>query len=128
MHFDYLSVLVLVALGIGNVLFMVALPKLLRPSKPNPQKLVAYECGENPVGTSWIQYNARFFSVALVFVVFDVEIVFMFPWAVVFKSLYKTQGCVPFWEMFTFVLVLLVGLAYLWAQGLLEWVKSVRKA
>ncbi len=128
MLFDYLSVLVLVALGIGNVLFMVALPKLLRPSKPNPQKLVAYECGENPVGTSWIQYNARFFSVALVFVVFDVEIVFMFPWAVVFKSLYKTQGCVPFWEMFTFVLVLLVGLAYLWAQGLLEWVKSVRKA
>ncbi|MBI2943313.1 MAG: NADH-quinone oxidoreductase subunit A [Candidatus Wallbacteria bacterium] len=128
MLFDYLSVLVLVALGVGNVLFMVALPKLLRPSKPNPQKLVAYECGENPVGTSWIQYNARFFSVALVFVVFDVEIVFMFPWAVVFKSLYKTQGCVPFWEMFTFVLVLLVGLAYLWAQGLLEWVKSVRKA
>ncbi len=128
MLFDYLAVLILLALGLGNVVVMLLLPKLLRPANPFPEKLVAYECGENPMGTGWIQYNVRFFAIALVFVVFDVEIVFMFPWAVTFRELYLTQGSLPFYEMVTFIVVLLVGLGYLWAQGLLDWVKTIRKA
>src|SRR5688572_14566272 len=104
MLFDYTGVLVLLALAIGNIAFMLVLPLLLRPSKPSRAKLIAYECGENPIGTSWLQYNVRFFTVALVFVVFDVEIVFMFPWAVTFRELLLTQGPTPFYEMATFVL------------------------
>lgn len=128
MLFDYLAVLVLLALGLGNLVFMIVLPKLLRPSNPTEQKLVAYECGENPVGTSWVQYNVRFFSVALIFIIFDVEIVFMFPWAVVFRELTLTQGALPFYEMMLFILILVAGLAFLWVEGFLDWVKTVRRA
>ena len=125
MLFDYTAVLVLILVGCANLVLMLVIPKLLRPLKPTEQKLIAYECGENPIGTGWLQYNVRFFSTALIFIVFDVEIVFMYPWAIVFKDLHRTQGSLPFVEMLTFVVVLLVGLAYLWHHGLLDWVRSV---
>ncbi|MBI4870335.1 MAG: NADH-quinone oxidoreductase subunit A [Candidatus Riflebacteria bacterium] len=128
MLFDYSGVLILFVLGAANLAFMIVLPKLLRPYNPTEQKMLAYECGESPVGTGWMQYNLRFFTVALVFIVFDVEIVFMFPWAVVFRQLSMTQGALPFWEMAVFIAILPVALAYLWKQGLLDWVRSVRRA
>ncbi len=126
MLFDYLSVVVLLVLGLANIFGMMVLPKLLRPHNPTAQKLVAYECGENPIGTSWLQYNVRFFVVALVFIIFDMEIVFMFPWAVVFKEVYATSGPLPLIEMAFFIAVLAVGLIYLWVEGLLDWIRTIR--
>lgn len=92
---------------------------LLRPKKWYPEKLTTYECGEEPVGSSWIKYNIRFYVVALVFLIFEVETVFLFPWAVVFKNL----GLFAFIEMVIFLVILLVGYAYVWVNGDLDWDK-----
>ncbi len=92
---------------------------LIRPSRPNTLKLSPYECGEDPVGTSWQRFNIRFYVVALVFILFDVEIVFLFPWALVFKKM----GWLAFNEMIAFIAILLVGFAYVWVKGDLDWVR-----
>ncbi len=92
---------------------------LIRPSKPTPLKLTTYECGEEAIGSPWIKFNIRFYVVALVFLLFEVEIVFLFPWAVVFKEL----GWYSFLSMVIFVVILLAGLAYVWAKGDLDWDK-----
>jgi NADH-quinone oxidoreductase subunit A len=81
-----------------------------------------YECGEDPVGDTHIKFNARFYVIALIFLIFDVEIVFLFPWAVVFRQI----GVLAFVEMFIFIGILLVGLAYVWAKGDLEWIRSIQ--
>jgi len=86
-------------------------------------KLKSYECGEVPEGSAWIKFNVRFYVIALIFIIFDVEIVFMFPWAVVFQEL----GLLAFVEMFIFLLILLVGFAYVWVKGDLDWVKMKMK-
>lgn len=103
---------------------MVALPlviqSLISPkNKKGGEKLSAYECGEVPDGNAWVKFNIRFYIIALIFIVFDVEVVFMFPWAVVFKDM----GLVAFIEMFIFISILLVGFAYVWVKGDLDWVK-----
>ena len=101
--------------------------KLLRPHNPNPAKLTTYECGELPQGSSWIRFNVRFYLIALFFIVFDVEVIFLYPWAVVFKSLFPVPelGALVFWEMVLFLSILTVGLAYVWAKGDLDWVKKL---
>lgn len=102
---------------------------LIRPNRPNPEKLTTYECGEDPTGTAWGQFNPRFYIVALIFILFDVEIVFLFPWATVFgqRELIESTNGVWGWfalaEMFIFVAILALGLAYAWAKGFLDWVK-----
>ncbi len=93
--------------------------RLLAPHKPNPAKLTTYECGEEPVGSPWIRFNSRFYVIALIFIVFDVEVLFMFPWAVNLKEL----GMFAWLEMAVFILILAVGLAYVWAKRDLEWIK-----
>ena len=86
-------------------------------------KLESYECGELPEGSAWVKFNIRFYVIALIFLIFDVEIAFLFPWAVVYQEL----GLLAFIEAFLFVFILLVGFAYVWAKGDLDWVKmSVR--
>ncbi|TAK63840.1 MAG: NADH-quinone oxidoreductase subunit A [Bacteroidetes bacterium] len=92
---------------------------LIRPHRWYPNKLSSYECGEEPVGSPWIRFNIRFYVIALIFLIFDVEIVFLFPWAVV----YKTLGLFAFVEMIIFLAILAVGYAYIWANGDLEWDK-----
>ncbi len=92
---------------------------LLRPKRPDAQKLSTYECGEEPVGDPRIKFNIRFYVVALIFLVFEVEIVFLFPWALVFKQF----GMFAFLEMLVFLGILIVGYAYVWAKGDLEWDK-----
>lgn len=89
----------------------------LRPSEPSPEKLSTYECGEIPTGSSFIQYNVRYYLIALLFVIFDVEVVFLLPWAVAFKNL----GVFGFIEAAIFILILLVGLIYAWKNKILEW-------
>ena len=83
---------------------------------------MAYECGEEPVGDTRIKFNTRFYVIALIFLIFDVEIVFLFPWAVVYRKI----GMLAFVEMLIFIVILLVGLAYVWAKGDLEWIRSIQ--
>ena len=96
------------------------LQHLLSPRKnKGGDKLLSYECGEVPEGSAWVQFNIRFYVIALIFLIFDVEIVFLFPWAVVYQEL----GLLAFVEAFLFVLILLVGFVYVWVKGDLDWVK-----
>ena len=147
----------LVFLGVGAAFLGLNLLTgwLVRPSAPSPEKGVAYDCGEEPIGPAWIQFDLRFYVVALLFVVFDVELAFFFPWAVVFGSATRAgDASLPleqreaaaatlqpggaineagmnafarfaFAELVIFFGILLVGFAYLWFRGDLEWVKSV---
>lgn len=111
---------------IAGVLFIA---KLLRPSRPNEEKLSTYESGEEPVGNANVQFNARYYVVALVFVLFDVELVFLFPWATVFGRATLIADTDGLWGWFAlgeaalFVVILGIGLAYAWAKGYLDWVK-----
>jgi len=92
---------------------------IIRPHKPNPIKNSTYECGEEIIGEPWIRFNVRFYVIGLVFLLFDVEVVFLLPWAVIFKEL----GWFAFIEMIVFVLILIIGLVYVWAKGDLDWEK-----
>jgi NADH:ubiquinone oxidoreductase subunit 3 (subunit A) len=113
------SILVfLVAIG-GLLLFTLALWKVLRPARFSEEKLTTYECGENPVGNAWIQFNIRFYVFALIFIVFDVEAVFLLPWATVFREL----GALAYVEGLVFIAILVVALAYVWRKGDLAWVR-----
>ena len=96
---------------------------IIRPSRPYADKLSTYECGEEPVGESWVKFNIRFYVIALIFLLFEVEVVFLFPWAMVFKS----YGVFAFVEMLVFLAILVVGYAYVWVKGDLEWDKPVPK-
>ena len=124
MLFEYATVLVFILLGAITVALMLGLSRLLAPGNPTPVKLSTYECGEVPYGSSWVQFNIRFYVVALIFIIFDVEVALLYPWAVVFQRL----GLLAFVEGFVFVVILLVGLAYLWKEGDLEWVRSLQQA
>lgn len=117
---------------VGSILFMgVALlaAMLLRPHRPNVEKNTTYECGENPTGTAWGQFNVRFYVIALIFILFDVELVFLFPWSVVFGQKELIEGTNGVWgwfslvEMGLFLAILVIGLAYAWAKGYLNWIK-----
>jgi NADH-quinone oxidoreductase subunit A len=120
---DFATVLVFILLGAVTVAIMLGISRLLSPRNPTPVKLSTYECGEIPVGTSWVQFNIRFYVVALIFIIFDVEVALLYPWAVVFKRL----GLLAFVEAFVFIVILLAGLAYLWKEGDLDWVRTVQE-
>lgn len=92
---------------------------LLRPRRPYPEKNATYECGEEPIGSPWVRLNVRFYVIALVFLIFDVEVVFLFPWALVYRQL----GVFGFLEMVVFLFILFVGYAYVWVKGDLSWDK-----
>ena len=92
---------------------------LIRPNRPYPSKLSTYECGEVPIGDTRIRFNIRFYVVALIFLIFDVEVVFLFPWALVYREL----GWFAFVEMVVFLVILFVGYAYVWRKGDLDWDK-----
>jgi NADH-quinone oxidoreductase subunit A len=112
---------VLIFLIIGGVFVAAGLifARLIRPHRPYPSKLSTYECGEEPIGEPRSRFNVRFYVVALIFLIFDVEVVFLFPWALVFRNL----GWFAFIEMVVFLAILFVGYAYVWRKGDLEWDK-----
>ena len=114
---DYTAVAVFVGFGLFFVVFNYFLNSLVTAKVAEPQKYDTYECGEVPQGTAQIQYNVRYFIFALIFVLFDVEVIFLFPWAVVFKEL----GMFAFVEMLIFLLILILGLVYAWRKGVLHW-------
>jgi NADH:ubiquinone oxidoreductase subunit 3 (subunit A) len=114
------GILAFMAVAIGFLVVNLIAWKVLRPSRFSEEKLTTYECGENPTGSAWIQFNIRFYVFALIFIVFDVEAVFLLPWAVVFREL----GPLAFAEGLFFIAILVVALAYVWRKGDLEWVRA----
>lgn len=126
---DFGIILLFLVGGAIFILIGLAVSKILRPSKPNPEKLSSYECGEEALGSSWVSFNPRFYVIALIFIIFDVELVFFFPWAVVFgqEELIRATNGLWGWfslaEMGIFLGVLILGLAYVWVNGHLDWIK-----
>ena len=119
MYRDFGTIFIFILMGIVLVYVPLLIQTLVAPNNPNPDKLATYECGEESEGSAWVQFNIRFYVVALIFLIFDVEVVFLFPWAVVFNDL----GMLAFVEMAIFLLILIVGLAYVWKRADLDWVK-----
>ena len=113
------QILTFIILAIVFVIAGILSAKILSPKNPTKEKRTTYECGEDPFGNSRIRFNIRFYVIALIFIIFDVEVVFLFPWAVVFQK----RGMATFIEMLVFLLILGVGFVYIWARGDLEWVK-----
>lgn len=114
---EFGKVLIFMILSLVFVAGGIMVNYLIAPKRPTREKGMTYECGEEPVGDVWVKFNPRFFVVALIFVLFDVEIVFLFPWATVFKGI----GMPAFWEMAVFLGILIAGFAYVWAKGDLDW-------
>jgi len=114
---DYSAVLIFILLGIGLVLFTFLMARIVAPHRPGKAKNETYECGIPIIGKSWVQFNNRFYIFALIFVIFDVEAIFLFPWAVAYKSL----GWFALIEMVIFIGILLVALVYAWMKGALKW-------
>tara|TARA_B100001996_G_scaffold351996_1_gene312425 strand:- start:137 stop:541 length:405 start_codon:yes stop_codon:yes gene_type:complete len=119
MYRDFGTILLAILVGIVFLCLPLFLQWLLAPSNKTKDKLEVFECGEDPEGSAWLKFNMRFYIIALIFLIFDVEVVFLFPWAVVFKDL----GLLAMVEMGIFLLILSVGLAYVWVKTDLEWVK-----
>ncbi len=125
---EYGKILIILLIGALLVCATIFLARLISPKKNNPIKSGTYECGEDPIGSSWVQFNPRFYVIALVFLLFDVELIFIFPWATVFgQSEYIAAdgrwGWFTMIEMAMFIGVLILGLIFVWKKGDLEWVK-----
>jgi NADH-quinone oxidoreductase subunit A len=125
MLFDFAAALIFLLVGLAFVYVNLAVGALLRPRVYTKDKMRIYECGEPTVGSSWIRYNIRFYTIALVFLVFDVEVVFLFPVAAVLRwFVAHGMGWIALFEIAAFVGVLLLGLVYAWRYGNLDWVMS----
>ena len=128
MPFHFANVLLFSATAILFVFGSLVAGRFLRPNAPNREKGMIYECGEKPIGQAWFNFNPRFYLIALVFVIFEVEIAFMYPVASVYKwFIDQDQGMLAFIEIGVFVVILAVGLAYVWAMGDLNWVKGLKQ-
>ena len=132
MLFDYLNVLVFTAVGLAFVFANLLIASVIRPKRTTSEGLDTYECGEETIGDAWVQFDIRYYTVALVYVVFAVEIAFLFPWALVLRSAFADTGAAAgsgigyfaLVEGVVFVVILFLGLAYVWAKGDLDWVLS----
>ncbi|MBF0161357.1 MAG: NADH-quinone oxidoreductase subunit A [Magnetococcales bacterium] len=114
---NYFPILLLLAVALGTAIFMMAGSFLVGPHRGYPEKNSQYECGFSPLSRVRLPFDVRFYLLSILFVVFDIEAAFLFPWAVAFRDI----GLVGFVEMILFLLVLLVGYAYIWKKGALEW-------
>ncbi len=114
---QYIPVFVMAVAACGTAISMVVLTSLIGPKKEFDDKMEPFECGVSPVANPKSRFSVRFYIIAMLFIVFDVEAVFLFPWAVVYREL----GMFGFVEMMVFIAVLGVGLAYIWKKGALEW-------
>ncbi|OHB76103.1 MAG: NADH-quinone oxidoreductase subunit A [Planctomycetes bacterium RBG_16_59_8] len=122
MEIHFAGALVYILIALAFILVTLTFGRLIRPSKPSAEKLSTYECGMEPEGPAWIQFNIRFYIIALIFLIFDVEIVLLFPWVMLFPN--DDFGWLPFAEMMLFIGILVVGYAYVWVKGDLGWVKG----
>ena len=125
MYRDFLPVIIFIFLAIALVALPLFIQYIVSPRHDkNDDKQMSYECGEIPEGSAWVKFNIRFYVIALIFIIFDVEVIFLFPWAVIFQDLSNSGlGFLAFIEMFVFVSILVIGFAYVWIKGDLDWVK-----
>lgn len=124
----FTQVLLFVTGGLIMGLAGMLVSGILRPDRPNPEKRTTYECGEDTIGSAWVQFNMRFYVMALIFLIFDVEVIFLFPWATVYThpELLASDSAwtaYAFAEVLVFTLILVAGLAWIWHQNDLDWVK-----
>jgi NADH-quinone oxidoreductase subunit A len=128
--FEFANVLVFTVVAVAFVILNLVLARLLRPkSTDGESKLAIYECGEPTIGQAWIRFDIRFYTVALMFVVFDVEVALLFPWAAIFRDLVDSGwGLLALIEAGTFIAILMVGLAYVWARGDIDWTRTASVA
>jgi len=115
-----LAILLFTLVAVGFVAVTLQVGKLLRPTRYHPEKAAAYECGEPAIGEGWMQFDLRFYTVALVFIVFDVEIALLWPWAVAFKGMLGEA----FWPFLVFFLLIAIPFVYEWSSGYLDWVRA----
>ena len=121
MLIDYLPLLIFFGIAVVFGVFAVIASYLVGQHKPTPTKMAPYECGVTTVGTSRRRIPIRYYLVAMLFLLFDIEIVFLYPWAVVFRDLKASLGILIFLEMLVFVGILIVAYIYVWKKGALEW-------
>ena len=114
---DYLSIIIFIFVALGLSIGFIVLNFLFSPRKPDPEKLSAYECGFEAFGDSRMEFDVRFYLVAILFIIFDLEIAFLFPWAISLGNL----GTLGFWSMMIFLFVLTIGFVYEWKKGALDW-------
>ena len=114
---DYLPIILFLIIAFGLSNFFVAINYLASPKKPDPEKLSAYECGFEPFDDSRMEFDVRFYLVAILFIIFDLEIAFLFPWAVYLGNI----GSLGFWSMIIFLSILTIGFIYEWKKGALDW-------
>ena len=114
---DYLSIVIFLFVALGLSIGFIVLNFLFSPKNPDPEKLSAYECGFEAFGDSRMKFDVRFYLVAILFIIFDLEIAFLFPWAI---SLGKI-GALGFWSMMIFLFILTIGFIYEWKKGALDW-------
>ncbi len=114
---NYLPILVLIGIAFAFALGVVIASRLIGPNKPNDIKLAPYECGMPLLSSAQDRFSIKFYIIAMLFILFDIEAVFLYPWAVMYKRL----GIFGFVEMGVFIIILLVGFVYVWKKGALEW-------
>jgi NADH-quinone oxidoreductase subunit A len=114
---EYLPILIFLAMAIGLGLILILAAAVIAVRNPDPEKVSAYECGFNAFDDARMKFDVRFYLVSILFIIFDLEIAFLFPWAVTFNGM----SDVSFWSMMVFLGVLTVGFAYEWKKGALEW-------
>jgi NADH-quinone oxidoreductase subunit A len=132
MYFDYLNVLVFAGVGLAFVFANMILASIIRPKRTVDEGLETYECGEETIGDAWVNFDIRYYTVALVYIVFAVEIAFLFPWAIVLGDAVRDTGAAAgtgigafaLVEGVIFIAILFLGLAYVWAKGDLNWILS----
>jgi NADH-quinone oxidoreductase subunit A len=114
---EYLPILILLAIAVGLGLVLMLSAVIIAVQNPDPEKVSAYECGFNAFDDARMKFDVRFYLVSILFIIFDLEVAFLFPWAVAFQDISMTA----FWSMMVFLAVLTVGFAYEWKKGALEW-------
>ena len=114
---EYLGILVFLAVAAGLGLLLLLAAGVIAVSRPDPEKVSAYECGFNAFDDARMKFDVRFYLVAILFIIFDLEVAFLFPWAAAFKDI----GPFGFWSMMEFLAILTVGFVYEWKKGALEW-------
>ncbi|MCX9085797.1 MAG: NADH-quinone oxidoreductase subunit A [Candidatus Methanoperedens sp.] len=116
---NYLPVVIFTIIGVVFVAVSLFMSRMVRPSNKTKEKLSTYECAEKPIGDARVHFNIQYYLIVIVFLIFDVEVLFLYPWAVQFKTL----GPLGFFEMILFIEVLIIGLAYAWKKEALEWIQ-----
>ena len=117
LFFDYLPIAIFIGVALAIALILMAVPFMIAVKNPDPEKVSAYECGFNAFDDARMKFDVRFYLVAILFIIFDLEVAFLFPWAVAFKEV----GVAGFWAMMIFLGVLTIGFIYEWRKGALEW-------